>query len=87
MGISYKDFLRLLPIALKNIEYQLVERLITFEYKSGNIDIELGPERERKIASLVLPTMNIVFKFSDLTPNEITEFLEKFDRTYQRGGG
>jgi len=87
MGISYKDFYRLLPIALKNIDYLVQGNCIKFKYCGGDIQIELGIERERKIASLVLPTVNVVFSFTDIVMTDIEEFLFQFDRTYQRGGG
>ncbi len=87
MGISYKEFFRLLPIALKNIDYEVVDRLIKFQYCGGNIQIKLGVERERKIASLAIPVLDVVFIYTDINSQDIERFVLQFDRSYQRGGG
>jgi hypothetical protein len=87
MSISHKEFHRLLPIALKNVDYEVTNHLIKFSYGSGNVEINTGIEQQRKIASLVLPVLHVAFTFSNVHSQKIEQFLNEFDRTYQRGGG
>jgi hypothetical protein len=87
MSISHNDFYRLLPAALRGIEYQIDDKQINVPYLSGSIQIEPGMEHERKIASLVLPVLHVVFTFADVFPEDIAQFLTDFSRVYQRGGG
>ncbi len=88
MSISLKEFNRLLPIAFKNIKYEVSnDNQIKADYGSGKILIETGTEQERKIASLVLPVLHVVFIFTNLSSENVDDFLANFDKTYHRGGG
>ncbi|HIM08222.1 MAG: hypothetical protein ABGY08_13570 [Gammaproteobacteria bacterium] len=88
MSISHKDFYRLLPIALRNIDYEIIDNeQICLLYAGGNIQIIPGIEHKRKIASLVLPVLHVVFLFSDISLEDIEQFFSGFSRVYQRGGG
>ena len=101
MSISHKDFYRLLPMALKNIDYEIMhpgiglngppqdysESQIHGCYAGGNIQIIPGSEHKRKIASLELPVLYLVFIFTDISSEDIAEFFNDFSRAYQRGGG
>lgn len=87
MSISLKEFYRLLPIALKDLEYQVANDQILFSYGNGKIIIKPGSEQERKIASLILPVLHVDFVFSNNSSEEIAQFLAGFSRVYQRGGG
>lgn len=87
MTISLKEFYRLLPFALKDIDFKISNNEISMSYADGNILIKPGIEYERKIASLVLPVLYVEFFFTNITDSELKQFYEIFDRAYQRGGG
>ncbi len=88
MSISLKEFHRLLPIAFKKIKYEVSNHnQIKANYGFGKILIETGIEQERKIASLVLPVLHVVFMFTNIPPEDVDDFLANFDKTYHRGGG
>ena len=87
MGISHQEFYRLIPVALKNIDYKISNGQINASFAGGNIQIKPGSEHERKIGSLVLPVLHVVITFTDITSDESEQFLTIFSRAYQRGGG
>ncbi len=118
MSISHQDFYRLLPMALKNVDYEIInpmhpgtglslppqnysasgDRLKSVSqifndaqikgcYASGNIQIIPGSEHKRKIASLELPVLYLVFIFTDISSEDIEQFFADFNRAYLRGGG
>ena len=87
MSISLKDFFRLLPIALKDIEYQISNNDIYVSYAGGKIEIKPGSEYSRQIASLTLPVLDVVFTFNEVSADDISNFMVGFSRVYQRGGG
>lgn len=87
MTISHKEFYRLLPYALKNTDFEILNNQITVSYSDGRITIKPGIEYERKIASLVLPVLHVEFIFLNLSEDAIKQFYNFFDRAYQRGGG
>lgn len=88
MSISHQDFYRLLPIALKNVDYKISnDDQINVLFANGKIEVIPGIEHKRKIGSLELPVLYVVFTFIDLSPEDVSLFLANFSRTYQRGGG
>ncbi len=87
MGITRDDFLRLLPIALRDHDYTLVSNEISFCYQDGSIQIKFSERQQRILGALVLPVLQVDFIFSKLSDPTITHFLNHFSRVYQRGGG
>lgn len=79
--------MRLLPIALASVNYQCRGDQISFAYQSGNVEITIIKETERKIASLALPVMHLEFCFNDVSDTEQDALLTHFFKIYQRGGG
>ena len=87
MSITHKDFFRLLPIALKGLDYQINANEVNVSAFNGTFLIELGDERQRKIASLTLPVLDVSFDFRGIAAEDVDSFLSKFWHVYQRGGG
>ena len=87
MGISHGEFFRTLPAALGDWPFQVERTRVTVgEGGRGGI-IELGPQRERRIASLSLPATRVSFRFSGLSEDEVGRLMQRFDLYFQRGGG
>jgi hypothetical protein len=88
MSISHQDFYRLIPLALKNIDYEIINHgQINANYADGKIEIIPGKEHKRKIASLELPVLFVKFTFIEISSENIASFFNDFSRVYQRGGG
>ena len=87
MGLSRKEFFRTLPAVVENLPSKIEENRITIGWSQGSVVIDLGPETDRKLGSLALPTMNVEFQFIGLNPSDREGFLAHFDRYFQRGGG
>jgi len=91
MGITLKDFLRLLPAATAS-DPALWERtegevVIPQTDARRQVCIRHAPERVRRIASLALPVLSVTLLLSGFDEEEAERFLQCFDRHYQRGGG
>ncbi len=87
MSLRRSDLLRLLPRAAAPFEYDISENIIRIEAGEGRIVIRFSEEGLRTIGSLSFPVLVVDFEFSGFSNQQINRFLEKFDRTYQRGGG
>ena len=85
MSISLKDFYRLLPIALKNYDFQIKNNIINID--NGKIEIRPGVEKTRSIASLKFPILKVLFLFLENVNEDKNSFMENFRRVYQKGGG
>ncbi len=87
MGASHKEFFRLLPVALGSDEFTAQGTQIVYAFGDKRIEINLGPEGERRIALLTIPTTNVEIHASGFDDIEFERFMANFERAYQRGGG
>ena len=87
MGISHAEFFRLLPKALDSDGYTVAGTDISFPGDGRSVHISLGPEGERRIALLHIPTTDVTITFDGYDASEVEAFLLHFDHSYQRGGG
>ena len=87
MTITHKEFFRILPAALKELDYNIKNNIIEIHDGDKNITIVLGNETVRHIASLSLPGTRLTISFSGYNEEETAEFLRRFDLAYRKGGG
>jgi hypothetical protein len=91
MGITLKEFLRLLPAATgSNPEQWVHERAGLFipQAEAGHqVRIHYAPESVRRIASLKLPVLSVTLLLSGFSADAAVRFVQRFDRHFQRGGG
>ncbi|RJF95179.1 hypothetical protein [Noviherbaspirillum saxi] len=57
------------------------------ETGSGTVEITPIPAAPRRIAGIVLPVLQMRFRFIGMAQEQRDEFLAYFDRYTQRGGG
>lgn len=91
MGCTLSEFARWLPGATRNAPVSsevdgdgLHHRL---SVGGGIVEIELRPQAPRRIALLVLPVLQVTFRFTDLDAAARAAFLTHFDHYTRRGGG
>ncbi|MCS3902568.1 hypothetical protein J2T55_000572 [Methylohalomonas lacus] len=87
MAYTHAEFKRLLPHALQNRDYSDRGRQIEANDSGTRILIQLGDEYERRIASLSMPVCDVTLELQGFSDDQAQAFLDKFDRTYRRGGG
>ena len=87
MAITHREFFRLLPAAVKHMTYKITGNTIDISESEKSVIIELENESSRKIASLSLPITKLSIRFSGYDNHDINDFLKKFERAYQKGGG
>jgi hypothetical protein len=81
MACTEADFHRLLPAAFPGVAWDAATR--SFNHGDG-WTLRLGVPRERRIAGLCLPVMDVAFEFRGLDAGRV---LERFFMYFQRGGG
>ncbi len=87
MGITHDDLFRLLPSLAEPFDFSVSEQQITISCDNQIVTIKYSKERIRKIASFVLPVTDLDLVFTGFDQQQVKEFITKFDRVYQRGGG
>lgn len=85
MAISREEFIRMLPVALgPNDRMEIIANSIQLLVDDAIVDIHLEPKPEVAIASLRLPSLQVLINLQ--APVSET-FMARFDRAFQRGGG
>jgi len=87
MGITHRDFFRLLPFAIGTDQFSTSDTGISLIDGGRSVEIELGPEENRQIALLAIPTTAVKLTLEGFSDSEAEIFMINFDRAYQRGGG
>lgn len=89
MSISRREFMRsLIPaIAPATFETDSEGHLIEVIGAPGKVEIRLSDERERRLASLCLPIIDVRITLAGFEPEAKKRFLSRFERAFQRGGG
>lgn len=86
-GLSHTDFYRIFP-RIEPSACRLDDRHFELEREDGRrLSIEISAEKIRKLATLKIPYIDITFSFRGWSTEQRTEFFEKFDRSFQKGGG
>lgn len=87
MAYTHAEFKRLLPHALKGYDYADNGHVIESTVENCAIRIHLGPEYEQRIASLSMPVCDVTIELKGFAEEQARAFMDRFDRTYRRGGG
>lgn len=87
MSITRADFLRLLPLVIEAeglIEQSTLDVRVT--EKGQSVRIYLFEEADTMVASLRLPRLRVRIELPP-SPAAAKDFMFRFDRAFQRGGG
>jgi len=87
MGCTREEFLRWLPAATANAPLRAEGEELVLSVGEGEVRIHLAERPLRRIALVALPVLAVRFRFSGLDEAARRDFLDRFDRYTQRGGG
>lgn len=87
MGISYGDFFRIIGNALGADDFQSWPSGVRLVQGDKQLEIELGPEGQRKIALMVIPRTMVTMTFTNYSEDEIKSAVKRFDMMFKKGGG
>ena len=88
MSATRQDFLRLLPVAAEGREVTVSSYVAIRLAPDGELRISLEPAPDLSIGpTLRLARITVHYDFHGVHPVEVSRFLERFEKFYQRGGG
>jgi hypothetical protein len=87
MTISREEFLRLLPGALGQAFVREAEGRFSGGAGARRWTLHLRPLPPRRLGSVELPCHRVEFCFEGHLESEVMEFMARFHRGFQRGGG
>jgi hypothetical protein len=90
MGCTKDEFIAWLPAAsdFRSFKIEAHGPAATIYFLSDAFLIEITPKESRKIALLEIPVLEAVFKFEKTwTPESVDQFMTRFKKYTQRGGG
>jgi len=87
MGLSHADFFRTIASALQTDKFRKSSNSVVLDDGTRNLKITLGPQKERRIALLAIPSTMVTLAFTGYSQDEIGDAIKAFDRAFKRGGG
>lgn len=87
MGVTRKEFLRNLAVALSGRPYRVEHNEIIVSDAGRRIAITLREQQEQRLGSLQLPRMLVEFIFSGYSNSEAETLMTHINIHFQRGGG
>ena len=87
MGITYRDFFRIIGNALGADDFKSWSSGVRLVQGDKQLEIQLGPEGQRKIALMVIPRTMVTMTFTNYSDNEIKTAVKRFDMMFKKGGG
>ena len=88
MALSKRDFQRSIKIAMDGLDYTIDGDTVTSGTDEHGIKIQLEPLPERVLSALVkLERWRVTIAISGYDDQAEAEFMTRFDRAFQRGGG
>ena len=89
MGYSEKEFFRVLPAALGSFVYHREGDRLHIHRPDDSPALELRIEAlpDRRLGAFRIERIAVEFLFSDMSAQQRSEFMSRFDRHFQRGGG
>ncbi len=87
MGVTHKDFYRLLPRAMGDTAYEINGNTVHAALAGGALTISLGDPQIRRIALMAIPYAKVSFHFDGVDEASRSSFMQHFDLSFQRGGG
>jgi hypothetical protein len=88
MGISHDDFFRVFPQVLAGAVWRREGLSMHVEWPQGGcLVVRVSEQKQRQIASLRLPYLDLDFSFQDVVAADCARFMQHFDRAFHKGGG
>ncbi|GJM05876.1 MAG: hypothetical protein DHS20C09_18720 [marine bacterium B5-7] len=90
MAVTHDEFYRLINKTISNselLEFNIINSSVSFPFLKGEITIFLEKQKIRKIASMTIAHTPMNFKFMNLSKDEVETYIQKFNITFQKGGG
>lgn len=90
MAVTHDEFYRLIMTTINDshlIHVDIKNASVSFPYAEGEISITLEEQLTRKLASLSIHHTPMNFIFKNITQSDIQAYLQKFDVSFQKGGG
>ncbi|MEX2523983.1 MAG: hypothetical protein WD750_03420 [Gammaproteobacteria bacterium] len=87
MSITHEEFRRVLQMAFPETGSFISDDPAVFNFEDGRVRVVLSPQTTRSIGNLRLPVTKVTLEFGDMAEEEKKRFVERFNRSFQRGGG
>jgi hypothetical protein len=87
MACTEADWLRWLPQAIGNLEWQPTPGCARVRIGSGTLHLSWREAPPRRIALLELARLHVAFAFRNVGDEVRHAFMKRFDLYMQRGGG
>ena len=91
MAVTHAEFARgigrLVPARGNGRDPATGSPVMQIPWSGGVVEVNLEPETTRRLGMMSIPRTRVVLTFTGLSREERDDFIQQFDRRFQRGGG
>jgi hypothetical protein len=88
MALTSDEFFRGVSLAMEGLDYRVDKTGVEAGSTQRGISISIEPLPPRRLSGLLsLPRAQVTISFRGYGADEEAQFLQRFDRVFQRGGG
>ncbi len=89
MGYNEKEFFRVLPPAIGDFKHTREGNRVHISHAENNqaLDLIITALPDRQLGAFRIQHIDVLFCFSNMTEEQRNQFMYRFDRRFQRGGG
>ena len=89
MGYSSKEFFRVLPAALGEFVCHEAGDQLHIRHPDDERELVLSIRKlpDRRLGAFRIERIAVEFRFSNMSASQRKQFMRRFDRHFQRGGG
>ena len=89
MGYNEKEFFRVLPAAIGDYQHTVSGDTIRISHPGNNqiLELRITPLPDRCLGLMRIQHIDVQFSFENMNEDQRNQFMFRFDRRFQRGGG
>jgi hypothetical protein len=89
MGYNEKEFFRVLPAAIGEYQHTVTGDTVHIRHLDNDqaLELQITPLPDRRLGLMRIQHIDVQFSFSSMTQQQRNQFMYRFDRRFQRGGG
>ncbi len=89
MGYNEKEFFRVLPAAVGDYQHIVSGDTVHISHPDNDqtLKLRITPLPDRCLGLIRIQHIDVQFSFLNMTEDQRNQFMHRFDRRFQRGGG
>jgi len=87
MSYSRQEFFNQFKVFASQLDHFVEKNQIIILENNRQVRLFISENNSRQLGSLLLPNLTVKIEFQDYSLQQQNEFIDRFNQSFQRGGG